>query len=366
MSISTYFLVFYKKNMNVRKRLAVKPYNTNFFTMQFKKPPILQNRKGEIRKVGFELEFANLGIEDSAKIIQDLYGGEIKKEHRFSQQVEGTSVGDFSIKIDLKLLNEKSYKKTLGRLNINLQDVQFGERSLEYEVESAMEGIFKTVIPYEITTPPLAITELEKLEKLRQALYEHNAEGTRDFLTNAFATHINPEVPDITPESILSYIRAFLLLYPWLLKKREIDLARRVSTFISPFPSKYVDMVLQPSYKPDINSLIEDYHIHNPDRNRPLDMYPLFAAIKEEKVSSYQDIGNVKSRETYHYRLPNSLLSSPDWSLAEEWNVWVLIEELANDHARLAKMSKDYLELRENTYIGFDNKWSKQTDEWLS
>lgn len=334
--------------------------------MHFKKPPILHNRKGEVRKVGFELEFANLGIEESAKIIQNIYGGEIRVEHRFSQKVTDTSIGDFSIKIDVKLLNEKSYKKTLGRLNINLQDVQLGDSNLEYEVETAMEGLFKTVIPYEITTPPLPVTGLEEIEKLRQALYEHEAEGTKDFLTNAFATHINPEVPDTSSETTLNYIRAFLLLYPWLVKRREIDLARRVSTFINPFPSKYVELVLPSSYKPDIDLLIEDYHTYNPDRNRPLDMYPLFAAIREEKVNSYQDIGNVKARETFHYRLPNSLLSNADWSLAEEWNVWVLIEELANDPARLTDMSRDYLELREKTYIGFDNKWIKKTDEWLS
>lgn len=334
--------------------------------MPFKQPSRLYNRKGEIRKVGFELEFANLGIAESAKIIQDLYGGELEKEHRFSQKVVGTSLGDFSIKIDLKLLNEKSYKKPLDKLNINLQDVQLGENSLEHEVETVMEGFFRTVIPYEITTPPLSITEIEKFEKLRQALHEHNAEGTEAFLTNAFATHINPEVPDTEAETILNYIRAFLLLYPWLLKIRDIDLARRVTSFINPYPAIYVEMILSDDYKPDMDKLIEDYHTHNPDRNRPLDMYPLFAAIQEEKVNNYQDLGNVKARETFHYRLPNSLLSKPDWSLEEEWNVWVLIEELANDEGRLAEMSQEYLEMRDKTFIGFENKWIKQTEKWLS
>src|SRR5699024_5175705 len=113
--------------------------------MEFKQPPILHNDKGEIRKVGFELEFANVDIAESAQIIQELYGGSLQKEHRFSQEIKGTSIGDFKIQIDLALLNEKGYKKPLDKLNINLQDYQIGEKSLEFEVETIMEGIVKKV-----------------------------------------------------------------------------------------------------------------------------------------------------------------------------------------------------------------------------
>ena len=334
--------------------------------MQFNNPPVLHTRQGELRKVGFELEFANVDIEESIQIIQEVYGGTVEKEHRFSQKVVGTQLGDFSIKIDLKLLNEKSYKKILDKFNINLQDVQIGDSNLEHKVESAMEGVVSKVIPYEITTPPLPITELERFEKLRQALHQHEAEGTKAFLTNAFATHINPEVPDTEPDTILNYLKAFLLLYPWLIKKRDIDIARRVTSFINPFPDKYAELIFQPSYKPDTDTLVEDYHQYNPDRNRPLDMYPLFAAIREDKVNTYHDLGNVKARKTFHYRLPNSLLSEPGWTLAEEWNTWVLIEELANDPQRLKEMCKEYLNLKKDTIIGFDHKWIKNTEKWLS
>ena len=334
--------------------------------MEFKQPPKINNEKGELRKVGFELEFANLGIEESARIIKELYGGELQKAHRFSQEIVGTSLGDFSIEIDLRLLNEKGYKKHLAKFNINLQDYQLGKNTLEFEVESLMEGIARTVIPYEITTPPLPITELHKLEPLRLSLFQHHAEGTKHALLNAFATHINPEVPSKQPDSILSYIRAFLLLYPWMLKKCEIDIARRTTSFINPFPTKYIEMVLDPAYTPDIEKLIEDYHEYNPDRNRPLDMYPLFAALRKEMVDSYHDIGKVNTRETFHYRLPNSLIDSPEWSLAQEWNNWVLIEELADKPERIKQLSQEYLALKQDTIMGFDNKWIKQTDKWLS
>ncbi len=334
--------------------------------MEFKQPPIIYNEQGEVRKAGFELEYANLGIEDSARLIQELYGGELRVEHRFSQEIIGTSLGDFSIEIDLRLLNEKGYKKHLQKFNINLQDYQVGNNTLEFEVESILEGLASTLIPYEITTPPLPITEIYKLEPLRLALFEHHAEGTKHALLNAFATHINPEVPSKQPQSILSYIRAFLLLYPWMLKKLEIDIARRTTAFINPFPARYIEMVLNPAYNPDLEKLIEDYHEFNPDRNRPLDMYPLFAALRKEKIDSYHDIGKVNPRETFHYRLPNSLIDSPDWSLAREWNNWVIIEELAYDPEKIEQLSRNYLDLRHDTIIGFDYKWIKQTDKWLS
>lgn len=334
--------------------------------MQFKQPPVLHNEHGNLRTAGFELEFANVDIEKSIKIIQELYGGEVRKQHRFSQEVINTSLGNFTIKIDLKLLNEKSYQKPLNKFNINLKEVHLGKSDLENEVENILESIASTVIPYEITTPPVYITEIHQFDKLRLALHQHHAEDTKSFPTNAFATHINVEVPSTNPATLLNYLRAFLLLYPWLIEKCEIDLARRMTAFINPFPAKYVEMALNSGYQPDLDTLIDDYHQYNPDRNRPLDLYPLFAALRKEKVDSYADIGNVKARLTFHYRLPNSMISKPDWSLATEWNYWILIEELAHDTSKIEQMSHDYFSLKQDTFIGFENKWIKQTEKWLS
>ena len=334
--------------------------------MQFQQPPELYNQEGKMRTVGFELEFADVDVDESVRIIHELYGGEVEREHRFKQKVKGTSLGDFTVMIDLRLLHEKGYQKVLEKFNINLKDIKWGENDLEYEVESTMENLIRKLIPYEITSPPVPLDKLQELEKLRKSLYEHHATGTKSFPTNAFAIHINPEIPATDTETILRYMRAFFLLYPWIFRESEIDMARRVSTFISPFPSKYAELVIRPSYKPSIETLIEDYHIYNPDRNRPLDMYPLFASVLKEKVDTYQDIGKVNARPTFHYRLPNSLINQPEWSLANEWNGWVHIEKLASDPERLEKMTKEYLELSQSTLIGFESKWTKQTDKWVS
>ncbi len=319
-----------------------------------------------MRTVGFELEFANVGINECLEIIQVLYGGEIEWENRFSAKLVNTRLGDFSVEIDLKLLTEKQYKTLFEKLNIDVEHVKLGNETLESFIDDALEAVIQKVIPYEIGLPPLPYDQLEQLEVLRQTLYEHHAKGTEAFITNAFGTHINTEIPDTEPDTILRYIRAFLLLYPWLLEAGETDFARKnLTSFINPFPAEYNRLVLDPGYAPTLEQLIDDYHQYNPDRNRPLDMYPLFASVRPEQVNQYTNLGSVKARKTFHYRLPNSCISDPDWTLAQEWNNWVVIEELANDPDRITQMSKEYLSLKENTLIGFEKKWCKQTEQWL-
>ncbi|WP_210464614.1 amidoligase family protein [Rufibacter roseolus] len=334
--------------------------------MTFKPLPIERNKEGKVRTVGFELEFANVGINECLEIIQVLYGGEIEWENRFSAKLVNTRLGDFSVEIDLKLLTEKQYKTLFEKLNIDVEHVKLGNETLESFIDDALEAVIQKVIPYEIGLPPLPYDQLEQLEVLRQTLYEHHAKGTEAFITNAFGTHINTEIPDTEPDTILRYIRAFLLLYPWLLEAGETDFARKnLTSFINPFPAEYNRLVLDPGYAPTLEQLIDDYHQYNPDRNRPLDMYPLFASVRPEQVNQYTNLGSVKARKTFHYRLPNSCISDPDWTLAQEWNNWVVIEELANDPDRITQMSKEYLSLKENTLIGFEKKWCKQTEQWL-
>jgi hypothetical protein len=334
--------------------------------MQFKLPPLLYNEKGEIRKVGFELEFSNVGIEESVQIIQELYGGQVQKEGRFSQKVIGTSLGDFAVEFDLTLLTEKGYKKVFDPFNIHLDQMKLGEGTLEEGVEDVLEGILGKLFPYEIACPPVPCNQLNQLEKLREALYQHHAEGTEAFPTNAFGTHINVELPKTDTDTVLRYLKSFLLLYNWLLEAGETDLARRISPFIDPYPADYVELILSPAYQPNLATLIKDYHTFNPDRNRPLDMYPLFAALNNEGLAQYSDMGKVKARRTFHYRLPNSSISKPDWSLAREWNNWIRIEELANNAETLELLSKEYLEMKKKTFIGFDSRWVERTKQWLS
>ncbi|GAB2535504.1 amidoligase family protein [Rufibacter soli] len=333
----------------------------------FKPLPIAKNQDGKLRKVGFELEFANVGIEECLQIVQDLYGGRIQRENRFSAKVLFTRLGDFSVEIDLKLLTHKQYKAVFDKLHIDIEHIHLGHETLEERIDDTLESVIKRVIPYEIGVPPLPFTQLEQVEELREALYQHHAKGTEAFLTNAFGTHINTELPDAEPETILRYLRAFLVLYPWLLEVGETDFARlHLTSFINPFPPEFTALVLPPTYQPSLDQLIEDYHAYNPDRNRPLDLYPVFAYLIKDKIAHYQHLGSVKARNTFHYRLPNSCVSDPNWTLAQEWNNWVVIEELANQPEKLRRMSEAYLQVKETAHSDFEKKWVKETEQWLA
>lgn len=334
--------------------------------MQFKQPPVLHNAQGHFRTIGFELEYANVNIDDSVQAIVQLFGGTVEKENRFRQHVIGSEIGNFTVEFDLQLLSEKRYKKLFENFDLHLEEIKLGDSTLEEEVETVLESIVGRIFPNEIACPPLPFSELHKLEKLREALVALHAEGTEALITNAFGTHINTEAPDLEPATLLNYVRAVVLLYPWLLEAGNTNLARRMSPFIDPYPDEYENLILSAWYNPDLDTLISDYHAHNPNRNRPLDLYPIFAMLKPGLTSQLPNIGKVNPRCTFHYRLPNCSISRPGWTLAEEWNHWVMVEELAGDPERIKEWSDAFLVLKDNTFLGFQSKWATKIAQWLS
>lgn len=326
--------------------------------MEFKLPSVLHNEKGEIRTVGFELEFGGVNLDTTAQCIMDLYGGKRVIYNSFLQEVIDTRLGKFSLKMDALMLTEKSYEPMLEKLGIDVKDKS---------VEELMESLAAIVVPYEVGTPPVPMNKVDEIDELRKALHEKQAEGTFASVFNAYATHINPEIPALNAETILRYIRAFLLLYPAIHHRAELAIRRRLSSYIDPFPDDYSRLVLSPAYQADFDKLLADYNIHNPNRNRPLDIYPVFAFINKSKTDILVDIGNVKPRPTLHYRLPNCEIDSSEWSLAIDWNEWVAIEEVAAlPEAELTKMCEDYLQMLDDSVFGFSGKWIKKTEHLLS
>ncbi|HEX8547996.1 MAG TPA: amidoligase family protein [Cytophagaceae bacterium] len=324
--------------------------------MEFKQPKVLLKENGEYRKAGFELEFGEVDMETIATCILDLYGGKQERTNKFHQVITDTNIGKFTIKFDSRILTEKTYEPILKKYGLN---------GNEENVENLVESIASFVVPYEVDTPPLPFQEIYKADLLRKALHEKKAMGTKSSVLYAYATHINPELPALDVDNILRYTRAFLLLYPWVFSKAKIDLTRRMSVYINPFPDDYLRLVFQAGYNPSLDIFIEDYHKYNPDRNRPFDLYPVLSFIKPDKINHLQGIGNVKPRPTFHYRLPNSLIDDPTWSLASEWNCWVAIENLASNPEFMSELCKEYIHMNDNILIGFKNKWIKRTEEWV-
>jgi hypothetical protein len=165
---------------------------------------------------------------------------------------------------------------------------------------------------------------------------------------------------------LLDHLRAFLLLYPWLRERAEVDMTRRISPFVNPFPPEYVRLVLEPDYPATAERLIDDYLSHNATRNRALDLLPALACLDEKIVKSRADDPHlIAPRPAFHYRLPNCMIDEPDWSLAQEWNLWVAVERLAHDKSMLARMSWDYLKADKNSLRPFIDHWPDALGKWI-
>lgn len=322
--------------------------------MSFLLPPITNTKKGKPRKIGLELEFAGIEPMGAANIITTVFGGDISEEHRYHINITDSKLGEFRVELDARILRRMAEENIFDKLGITLE-----EDSIRQSIEDIVDKMARSVVPLEIVMPPVSVQELEQLEKLREALQENKAKGTHASMVHAFGMHINIEAPDLKTPTLLRYLRAFMIVYPWLLKALNIDMTRRISPFVDPFPDKYVKKVLNPDYAPDADQLIEDYVAFNPTRNRPLDMMPIFGMLNEELIKPVMEGEKNDPRPTFHYRLPNSRIDNPNWRFADEWNHWVVVERLASDDEMLDKLSQLYLLHRDQTIISFGKQWAK-------
>jgi len=322
-------------------------------------PPVTHTADGRVRRAGFEFEYAGPDIKSSARIVGDVFGGEHIVRSTFAHVVR-TSLGDFSVEIDAALLKDKKYEKPLRAVGID------PDKTNTEWLEHALLDTFATLVPIEIATPPIPIDQLDRLDDLRQRLHDARAKGTRASILYAFGFHINPELPSEDPGVIRDFLRAFLLLYPWMKQRAEVDMTRRISPYINPFPDDYARLILREDYPASQARLIDDYLAHNPTRNRPLDMLPVLAHLDRARViSRVEDPHLVKPRPAFHYRLPNCMLDEPDWRVAREWNTWVAVERLAYDAPRLAEMSRDYLLADQKSFKPFVDKWPAVLEQYI-
>ncbi len=313
----------------------------------------LKNQSGGFRKVGFELEFSGLKLQEAARIIQSLYGGTVSKMHRYRYEVKNTRFGMFRVELDAQNLRKMADENTFKSWGID-----FDRESGKNSIESILDRLAQSVVPIEIVMPPVPMDEMEELEKLRNALQKNKAEGTKTSLMYAFGMHINIECPDLRPSSLLSFLRAFMLLYPWLLKHLKVDVTRKMTPYVDRFPEEYALLILKPEYKPDKEQLIDDYLLHNATRNRPLDMLPIWALETPEKVQlAVPDEKKNTPRPAFHYRLPNSHVEDVEWRLETELNYWMQVEALAADPDMIRKLSRLYLAQHERVLTPFENHW---------
>jgi len=321
--------------------------------MAFKNPPVVKNAAGKERKVGLELEFAGLELKKAAEIIQTLYGGEIDRSHKYEYNIKNTELGKFRVELDARLLRKMAEQDIFKKMGFSVK-----ENSIGKSLEDILDKLAKTVVPLEVVMPPVSIRLLTELEKLRKALYDHKAEGTKVSIVHIFGMHLNIETPDLQVKTILRYMRAFLLVYPWLLEKMNIDISRKISPFVDPFPAKFTAKILDVAYEPSKKQLIDDYLEYNPTRNRPLDLLPIIGMLNKQKVNRILESEKNTPRPAFHYRMPNSRIEDSQWTFTEEWNYWSVIENLAYEDEMLKKLSRLYLARKNKSWGLFKREWS--------
>jgi len=325
----------------------------------FKSPPITTNASGEERNVGYEFEFTGVEMENVARIIQSLYGGTITKLSIFKFKIQDTRLGSFKLELDAQVLSEKKYEKTLRMIGIDISMF----KNIE-SIEGKLKDIASSVVPFEITSPPIRLSKMEELNSLLEEMRIWKVKGTGSSIFYAFGLHINPEIPDRSTKNILNHLRAFVLLDPWIRLDAEIDMSRKITPYIKEFKEDYKSLLLNPDYNPSLEQLISDYFVYKNSRNRPLDLQPLFMYLNKEFTEPFLEDTLTLPRPAYHYRLPNCSIENDEWTLASEWNRWVLVEKLAHDERTLLQYGNAYLKMKKETGIGFESKWIKLMKRW--
>ncbi len=316
----------------------------------YRQPARLMNSEGEIRKVGFELEFSGVTLDDTANALNQKLNGKIIYQTEAELVLELPSVGKLTVELDWSFLKRKA-----------AESAEKGEREEWLKPLSQAAGL---LVPVEVVCPPVAIDKLERLDALVDILRELGAQGTEESLIAAYGVHINAEIPELDAGCMHAYLKAFSLLQWWLVEAHEVNTARKISPYIGLYPEAYVVELLEMA-APDMDALFASYLDHNPTRNRALDMLPLLAEIDETRVHEAVGDAKVNARPTFHYRLPNCQIEHQEWSLADSWNLWCVIEALASSGEDLDELGRAFLDAR-LPVIGVNRKsWVEFVDAWL-
>jgi hypothetical protein len=329
-------------------------------TPAFRNLPWTSAPDGHPRRIGIEIEMAGLELAEMAAVVQHEFGGQIEAGSAFVSWIRDTAFGDFTVELDARVLKDRRHREHLRRLGIELGE-EDGAALDRWLADAAGR-----IVPHEIVAPPVPLEVLPRLDRMRAALQQRGARGTQSSVLYAFGLQLNIEAHRLDADWITAILRAFVLLYEALLQAEAIDLSRQLTPFIRPFPGTYVRHILQPDYQPEISTLIDDYLVHNPTRNRPLDLLPLFATIDRDRVMAAPvEHALVKARPALHYRLPNCEIDDPHWTLARPFNGWAQVEHLAADAGALEAAAVDYL-LRPAQALGhFADEWARRIRDWL-
>ena len=281
-------------------------------------PPLPQpsDDTGHPRKVGVEIELGGLDERQVAQICAEALGGKTTQTDSHIWKVSNTCIGALEVYLDIFLRN--ATKSKLRDLALDLG---------------------REVVPVEIVSEPLERDGLQKLDGLRDALRKAGALGSGAGWTFGFGVHLNVQIASGRDADIVRPLLAYALIEDWMRSDNPIDESRRLLPFTDPYPTDFVrDLIAQGPDAP-VSDVMEIYLQHNPTRNRGLDMLPIFAECAPERVEAAVS-GKLSARPTFHFRLPDCLIDDANWSLADEWQRWLIVERVAQDPEVLARLGK--------------------------
>lgn len=312
----------------------------------FHSPPITVTESGRERCVGFELEFSGVDLDRTAQVLQKVLNGDITEVSPAQREVHVENAGDFRVELDWDFL-----LRTAGK-------------SPDEDWVELLSRTAAILVPTEVVCPPLRLSRLDDLLPLVDGLRNAGAVGTEESLLAAYGVHINAELPRQNAATLDAYLRAFSLLQWWLMEAHQVNPARRVSPYIDLYPEVYVRQLIERGGA-TLDEIFSDYLQHNGTRNRALDMLPILSEIDSDRVRRAIDDPKIKARPAFHYRLPNCQIEKASWSLAGEWNLWCVVEELANRPEDLDDLCQRFMDASAGLLGLNRSQWLQTVDTWL-
>ena len=313
-------------------------------------PPVTYKQDDTPRRVGFELEFTGLTLDQTETALVSSLKGVVESISVAERKLHVEDLGTFNIELDWEFL-----KRTAARS----EQAEEGGDWVDLLSQAAT-----LLVPMEVVCPPIPIADLGALLPMVDALRQAGAIGTEHSPIAAYGVHVNTEIPSLDAGTLNAYLRAFALLQWWLVDDLQVDVTRKISPYIDLFPQAYLEQLFSRS-EPTLDQVFSDYLQHNATRNRALDMLPILSDIDNDRVRRAVDDPKIKSRPAFHYRLPDCHVEKADWTLVDPWNNWLVVERLANQRSALDELSSAFL-AAERPVIGVGrSSWVEFIDQGL-